>query len=543
MKSQRFDVGELESPVRRDDGTIRADARLTRSGVFLYRNADGSLRREFRPPSEVFDSASLDSLRMVPVTMDHPRFAVDASNARKVSVGTTGQDVRQDGSFVRSTIAVNDQASITQMEAGKNQLSCGYHCTLDFTEGVTDEGEKFDAIQRNIIYNHVAIVDRGRAGPDVSARIDEWREECLDVGVQVEDEDEEAPQSAPGAAESKEDAETYTPTAAMARNASRALKVREEKPPSQRGMTAVGLTRARQLINREPISLETVRRMKAFFDRHEVDKQGATWGDQGKGWQAWMGWGGDEGYAWAKRIVEQANRGDTQQPEDCDSFTPEHDKSPERRRNGDVMEFTIKIDGVEYTLEGDKSAKQAFEKHQDAAEAKEKDLQEKVDAAEAKADAAQAKADAAEAKVEKLEKERADADAGMADAVKARVSLEKDAAKVLGDAFNADASDAEIKRAVADKAYPGKCEGKSDAYVDALFDLAVTEKEEADAKEADAKADAAEAKETASNADSTEAPLNKIEQARKDRDERVATRHLSPVGAHLSDDGKLNHKL
>ena len=197
MKSQRFDVGELESPVRRDDGTIRADARLTRSGVFLYRNSDGSLRREFRPPSEVFDSASLDSLRMVPVTMDHPRFAVDASNARKVSVGTTGQDVRQDGSFVRSTIAVNDQASITQMEAGKNQLSCGYHCTLDFTEGVTDEGEKFDAIQRNIIYNHVAIVDRGRAGPYVSARIDELREECLYVGVHVEDEDVEAPNSAP----------------------------------------------------------------------------------------------------------------------------------------------------------------------------------------------------------------------------------------------------------------------------------------------------------------------------------------------------------
>jgi hypothetical protein len=543
MKSQRFDMGELQAPVKREDGTIRADARLTRSGVFLYRNSDGSLRREFRPPSEVFDAASLESLRMVPVTMDHPRFAVDASNARKFAVGTTGQDVRQDGSYVRSTIAVNDQASITQMEAGKNQLSCGYHCTLDFTEGVTEDGERYDAIQRGIVYNHVAIVDRGRAGPDVNARIDEWREECLDVGVQVEDEAEEAPQSAPDAAESKEDAETYTPTAAMARNARRALEAREEKPPSQRGMTAVGLTRARQLINREPISLETVRRMKAFFDRHEVDKQGATWGDQGKGWQAWHGWGGDEGYAWATRIVEQANRGDTQQPKDCDSFSPEHDKSPERRRNGDMMEFTIKIDGVEYALEGDKSAKQAFDKHQDAADAQVKDLQEKIDAAEAKADAAQAKADAAEAKVEKLEKERADVEAGMADAVKARVALEKDAAKVLGDDFKADATDAEIKRAVADKAYPGKCEGKSDAYVDALFDLAVTAHDEAQAKEAEAKADAAEAKENACNADSVEAPLNKIEQARKDRDERNASRYLSPVGAHIGEDGNLKNKL
>ncbi|NBW18627.1 MAG: hypothetical protein EBR82_62700, partial [Caulobacteraceae bacterium] len=47
------------------------------------------------------------------------------------------------------------------------------------------------------------------------------------------------------------------------------------------------------------------RRMKAFFDRHEVDKKGATWDEQGKGWQAWNGWGGDAGYAWAKKVVRQ----------------------------------------------------------------------------------------------------------------------------------------------------------------------------------------------------------------------------------------------
>ena len=44
----------------------------------------------------------------------------------------------------------------------------------------------------------------------------------------------------------------------------------------------------------------TVRRMKAFFDRHEADKQGETWSEQGKGWQAWNGWGGDAGKKWAE---------------------------------------------------------------------------------------------------------------------------------------------------------------------------------------------------------------------------------------------------
>jgi len=56
------------------------------------------------------------------------------------------------------------------------------------------------------------------------------------------------------------------------------------------------------------MSEDTVRRMKAFFDRHEIDKQGETWKDEGKGFQAWYGWGGDAGYAWATAIVERLNK-------------------------------------------------------------------------------------------------------------------------------------------------------------------------------------------------------------------------------------------
>jgi capsid protein len=101
---------------------------------------------------------------------------------------------------------------------------------------------------------------------------------------------------------------SYIPTDAMADNARRALEIREKKPMSQRGMTSVGIARARDLINKRPMSEDTVRRMKAFFDRHEVDKQGETWDEQGKGYQAWMGWGGDEGYSWSTAIVERLNK-------------------------------------------------------------------------------------------------------------------------------------------------------------------------------------------------------------------------------------------
>ena len=102
---------------------------------------------------------------------------------------------------------------------------------------------------------------------------------------------------------------SYVPNDAMVANAKRALEVREKASPSNRGMTDVGIARARDIMNKRPLSEDTVRRMKAYFDRHEIDKQGETWSEQGKGWQAWNGWGGDAGQTWANAIVERLNAG------------------------------------------------------------------------------------------------------------------------------------------------------------------------------------------------------------------------------------------
>jgi HK97 family phage portal protein len=98
------------------------------------------------------------------------------------------------------------------------------------------------------------------------------------------------------------------PPQSVADNAKRALEVRARKPESERGMTAVGIARARDLANRVALSEDTIRRMVAYFERHESDKQGSTWDEQGKGWQAWNGWGGDDGFAWAKRKRDEFDR-------------------------------------------------------------------------------------------------------------------------------------------------------------------------------------------------------------------------------------------
>tara|TARA_Y100000592_G_scaffold21405_1_gene33016 strand:- start:8285 stop:10255 length:1971 start_codon:yes stop_codon:yes gene_type:complete len=102
----------------------------------------------------------------------------------------------------------------------------------------------------------------------------------------------------------------FTPPQGVRDAASRALEVRATKPESQRGMTPVGIARARDLKAGKTLSPDTVRRMLAYFTRHEVDKQGATWDEQGKGWQAWHGWGGDAGFSWSRKIVKQMNSAD-----------------------------------------------------------------------------------------------------------------------------------------------------------------------------------------------------------------------------------------
>lgn len=151
---------------------MRLDAFVTRTGVFSYMLPDGATRREYRPTQEVFDAASLETFAMVPVTNDHPPEMVNAQNARKYTVGLTGEQARADGEFVRLPMTVFDAEAIAAMQNGKVQVSVGYACDLEFVEGTAPTGERYDAIQRNIRVNHVAIVDEGRAGPNVRVRLD-----------------------------------------------------------------------------------------------------------------------------------------------------------------------------------------------------------------------------------------------------------------------------------------------------------------------------------------------------------------------------------
>ena len=98
---------------------------------------------------------------------------------------------------------------------------------------------------------------------------------------------------------------SFVPPRAVREAAKRALDLRASLPPSRRAMTSVGIARARDLANGRAVSLETLQRMASYFARHEVDRQGEGWGVDSKGWQAWLGWGGDAGRSWADGLLRK----------------------------------------------------------------------------------------------------------------------------------------------------------------------------------------------------------------------------------------------
>lgn len=171
----RFDSIKIPKMERTPEGYLRGEAIVSRAGVFKYRNADGSIRGELRHPDDIFTEESLDSLRMIPITNDHPPEFVNASNASKYQIGQTGERYDIDNDQIIVSMTVTHQDAINAIEAGKVELSMGYTVDLKPESGNYD-GEKYDARQLSPRYNHLAIVKKGRAGPVARLRFDDASE-------------------------------------------------------------------------------------------------------------------------------------------------------------------------------------------------------------------------------------------------------------------------------------------------------------------------------------------------------------------------------
>jgi len=173
MKSaNRFDTytaGEVE---RLDNGFLRAPVFATRAGIFTYQLPDGTFRRELRSEAEVFKADSLKTMRSIPVTNRHPSELVDSKNVKKYMVGATSDSVSRRDEFIETFVTLMDENTIDEVDKrGLRQVSCGYRCDVVHEPGEFN-GERYDAVQKNIRYNHLALVSKGRAGEQVKLRLD-----------------------------------------------------------------------------------------------------------------------------------------------------------------------------------------------------------------------------------------------------------------------------------------------------------------------------------------------------------------------------------
>lgn len=163
------------------EGYLRGRAIITNVGVFSYLNKDGTMRRELRLPEEVFKQESLDSIIGKPLTNNHPPEFVDTENVKDYEIGTIMGPINRDAYHVSAGIVVTDKQAISDIKMGKTALSCGYTLELDWTPGVW-MGVPYDCIQRNIQINHVALVDKARAGDAARINLDS----AAEYNVQME---------------------------------------------------------------------------------------------------------------------------------------------------------------------------------------------------------------------------------------------------------------------------------------------------------------------------------------------------------------------
>lgn len=171
--SFRYDVAPIEKYEVTPEGYLRAWATIARTGVQMYSDADGSVRREYRPEQEVGSPDSLTSFGAKAITLEHPPVLLDSANTRDYQIGFTGTDVIYDNGFVRAVMTITDKDAIEKIMRGDaKEVSAGYRVEYDPTPGVTDSGENYDGVQRMISGNHVAVVRRGRAGPQVKLHLD-----------------------------------------------------------------------------------------------------------------------------------------------------------------------------------------------------------------------------------------------------------------------------------------------------------------------------------------------------------------------------------
>jgi len=160
--------GEFETT---PEGFMKFVAPVAKVGIYQYTLPDGTIRRDLVDEETLFDTKSMKSLELKPFTNEHPNNLLDTENVKRHSVGSTGEKVYKDENRLMSSLVIMDAKAIQDVKNGKRQLSPGYKTTLILESG-TFNGQSYDAIQRNRVYNHLALCTKARGGNTLSLTMD-----------------------------------------------------------------------------------------------------------------------------------------------------------------------------------------------------------------------------------------------------------------------------------------------------------------------------------------------------------------------------------
>ena len=167
----RFDTGKIRQHEITPEGYLRAEAVFARDGILEYKMPNGNVRREFRPPEE--NRKALVGFGLKPICFEHPPKLIDSQNAKDYLVGLSDSTVIYDKhGFVKGVIEVLNADTVEAIVRGDAvEISAGYECVVDPTPGVW-QGQRYDAVQRDIKVNHIAVTRKGRAGEEVRIQMD-----------------------------------------------------------------------------------------------------------------------------------------------------------------------------------------------------------------------------------------------------------------------------------------------------------------------------------------------------------------------------------
>lgn len=165
----------LGTPRRTKEGYLAVRARAARAGVYDYMGCEvdpagehfaaDQVVKVYRPEAEVFATDSVHSFLLKPITDDHPVKPVTATNWTDVAKGVNAGALR-DGEFLAFDLVLMDAALIEAVDKGKRELSNGYSSEIAVEDGKAPDGTEYQAVMRHIRGNHIAVVAKGRAGPE-----------------------------------------------------------------------------------------------------------------------------------------------------------------------------------------------------------------------------------------------------------------------------------------------------------------------------------------------------------------------------------------